>query len=142
MVPEIWCVTDIIFCHCGPFFALLLPLTTRKIKIWKKWKKHLEILSFYTCVPQMTIMWWMVPEIWSVTDRMFCRFGLFLPFTTLKNKKKQTPGDIIILHKCIKNHNHMLYCSWDIMCDRSNCYSSFGAIFLPFYPLNCLKNEN
>ena len=76
------------FCHCGPFFALLLPLTTRKIRILKKWKKHLEILSFYTCVPQMTIIWWMVPEIWSVADRVFCHFGLFLPFTTLKNQKK------------------------------------------------------
>ena len=27
------------------------PLTTRKIKILKQWKKRLEILSFYTCAP-------------------------------------------------------------------------------------------
>ena len=27
------------------------PLTTQKIKILKKWKKHLKTLSFYTCVP-------------------------------------------------------------------------------------------
>ena len=44
MVPEIWSVTDLIFCHFGPFFALLPHLTTQKIKIMKKWKKHLEIL--------------------------------------------------------------------------------------------------
>ena len=30
---------------------------------------------------------------------------------TLKKKKKKTPGDIIILHNCTKNHDHMLYCS-------------------------------
>ena len=42
------------FCHFGPFFTLWPPpLTTRKI-ILKKWNKLLEILSFYTCVPQMS----------------------------------------------------------------------------------------
>ena len=37
------------------------PLTTQKIKITKKWKKTLNILSFYKSVPQMTIIWCMVP---------------------------------------------------------------------------------
>ena len=36
MVPEI---SSTIFCHFGLFFALLPTLTTRKIKILKKWKK-------------------------------------------------------------------------------------------------------
>ena len=31
-------------------FCTFSPLTAWKIKIFKKWKKHLEILSFYTCV--------------------------------------------------------------------------------------------
>ena len=44
---------------------------------------------------------------------------------------KKTPGDVIILHKCTKNHNHML--SWDTMQDRCNCYFSFWAFFLPFF---------
>ena len=35
-------MTDRILCHFGPFFALLHPLTTQKIKIMKKRKKHLE----------------------------------------------------------------------------------------------------
>ena len=106
MVLEVWSATDRIFCHSGPFIALLptygpkklkfwknekntwryhfmnvyhkwqsydvwflrykawqnflsfwtvfchfTSLTTRKIKILKNWKKHLEILSFYTCAP-------------------------------------------------------------------------------------------
>ena len=35
---------------------------------------------------------------------------------TLKKwkKKKKNAGDIIILHMCIKNHNHMEYSSWDM----------------------------
>ena len=39
------------FCH-------FTPLTTEKIKIKKKWKKNLEMSSFYTCVPKITIMWY------------------------------------------------------------------------------------
>ena len=58
-------------------FSLLTLLTTWKIKVLKKWKKHLKILSFYTCIPQMMIKWCMVPEIWSTTDKIFCHFELF-----------------------------------------------------------------
>ena len=52
------------------------------------------------------------------------------------------PGDIIILHKCSKNHDHMLYYSWDMAFDKCNCHFSFWAIFLPFYPPNNRKIEN
>ena len=60
----------------------------------------------------------MVPEIWSVTDRIFSHFGPFFalppPPNNPKNqnfeKMRQMPGDII-LHKCTKNHDHMLHCS-------------------------------
>ena len=51
-------------------------------------------------------------------DKIFCHFGPFfalLPPNNPKNqnfeKMKNLPGDIIILHKCIKNHGHMLHCS-------------------------------
>ena len=50
---------------------------------------------------------------------------------------KKMPGDVIILHKCTKNHDHMLYCLWDIVCDRY--YFSFWAIFCPFTPLTTEK---
>ena len=49
MVSEICGATDKIFCLFVPLFVLLLPLTTQKIKIMKKRKKHFEILPFYTC---------------------------------------------------------------------------------------------
>ena len=55
---------------------------------------------------------------------------------TQKNKKN--PGDIITLHKCTKNHDHMLYCSWEMVCDKCNFYFSFWAIFCPFGT----KNQN
>ena len=33
-------------------------------------------------------------------------------------KLKKTPRDIIILHKCTINDNHMIYGFWDINCNR------------------------
>ena len=89
----------------------------------------------------------MVPEIWSATDRIFfVILDIFCPFpppppspNIPKNqnfeKLKKTPGDIIILHKCAKKHDHMLYCSLDMACNKYNCYSSFWATFCPFTPL-------
>ena len=57
----------------------------------------------------------MVLEIYDVTDRNFHFGGHFLPFQTLENLENQnlniekTPGDIIILHICTINDNHMMY---------------------------------
>ena len=97
----------------------------------------------------MTIIWCMVPETGSVTERIFCHFGPLFALLPPKNQKikilkkwKKSPGDIIILHKCTKNHDHMLYCSWDMVCDRCNCYFSFWTIFCPFVPLTSPKKEN
>ena len=60
-----------VFVILGHFIALL---PHKQLKILEKWKKCLEILSIYTCVPWMKIIWCMVPEIWSMTDRIFCHF--------------------------------------------------------------------
>ena len=55
----------------------------------------------------------MVPEIWSLTDLTLVHFLYFYPINNLKNqnfeKMKKTSGDIIVLHKCTKNYDHMLY---------------------------------
>ena len=50
-------------------------------------------------------------------------------------------GDIIILQKCTKNHDQMLYCSSDIACDGCNLHFSFWAIFFPFTPLTAQKTQ-
>ena len=53
-------------------------------------------------------------------------------------------GHIVILHKCTKNHDHMLYCSWDMTCDRYNFFFHFGpslAVLPPTPRPNSLKNK-
>ena len=58
----------------------------------------------------------MVLEIWSATDRIFGHFGPFLSFYLPNNPKNQNfekmkkkSGDVIILHRCNINYNHMMY---------------------------------
>ena len=76
-VPKImirWCMVPEIRCEgCNYFsfwaiFCLFTPLTAPKIKILKKWKKHLEISSFYIWVPKIMIRWCTIPEICRATD--------------------------------------------------------------------------
>ena len=65
---------------------------------------------------------------------ILCRFS---PLTTWKIKiliLKKTPGDIIILHICTINDNHMMYGSWDKEHNRHN-FLSFWTIFCPFTTL-------
>ena len=83
----------------------------------------------------MTVIWCIVPEIWSTTY-FFVILGHFLPFYPITTQKikilenwRKSARDIIILHKCTKNHDPMLY--WDIECDRCNFYFSFRAIICP-----------
>ena len=49
-------------------FCPFTPLTAQKIKILRKWKKHLEISSFYISIPKIMIRWCTVPEICCATD--------------------------------------------------------------------------
>ena len=78
----------------------------------KNTEKHLEISLFYTCVPKILMIWSTVPENFE--------------------KMKKIAGDIIILHKCTKNHDHMAR-------DGCNCYFSFRTIFYPFTSLTAPK---
>ena len=109
-------------------------------------KKFPERSSFYTCVPNISITWCTVPVIRSETGRIFVILGYFLPFQPpdnleikilkLKNrkKKKKTFRDIIMIHICIINDNHMMYGSWDMERHRQN-FLSFWTSFCPFIPL-------
>ena len=54
---------------------------------------------------------------------------------------KKIAGDIIILHMCTKNHNHMRYSSWDKEWDRIICH--FGPFFALLHSLpNNPENQN
>ena len=51
-----------------------------------------------------------------MADRVFCHFRSFLHFDPPNNpenqnseKMKNIPGDIIILHFCTTNNDHMMY---------------------------------
>ena len=106
-------------------FCPFTPLTKKKIKILRKWKKQLEILSFYTHVSKIMITCYTIPEIWHMTDIIYISyFGPFSAILPPKSPKKQnfkkwkkTPGDIIILQMCTKNYDHMMYGSWDMVWD-------------------------
>ena len=147
IVPEIWRATDIISCHFGPFFALLPnPLTTQKINILKKWKKHLETLHFTHVYHQWQSydVWFLRYQAWQM--EFFVILDRFLPFYLSNNTKnrnfeklKKTPGEIIILHKYAKNHDHILYCYFDMVRNGCHFYFLFWAIFCPFTSLTAWK---
>ena len=151
----LYCSWDMVCDRCNCYilfwaiFCPFTPLTAQKIKISKKWKKLLKISSFYICVPKIIIRWCAVPEIWCMMDVIIFHFGpFFCTFTPLQAKKikikkkikKKRPWDIIILHKCAKNHDHMLHCYWDMVHDRWN-YFSFWAIFCHLPPLQLKKSK-
>ena len=77
---------------------------------------------------------------WQSYDVWFLRYKAWqINFFVNLNQKNQNfeklkkmPEDIIILHKCTKNNDHMLYCPWDMAHNRCNCYFSFWTIFCPF----------
>ena len=64
------------FVILGHFLPFCPPNNPKNQNV-EKIKKILEILSFYTCVPQITIIWHMVPEKSSAANIIFGHFGLF-----------------------------------------------------------------
>ena len=66
---------------------------------------------------------------------MICSFWEWSAVLENQNfeKMKKVSGDVIFLHMCIKNHDHM-YASWDIECNRHN-FLLFCVTFCPFTPL-------
>ena len=139
MVPEIWRAKDIIFCHFGQFFALLLPWQPRKSKFKKKWKKPWRYYHFTHLYHK-----WKSYEVWSATNIIFCHFGLFFfPFYPLPLKTQKTK----ILIKW-KNENHMRNGSWFLRygAQQKEFFFILDFFFLLFYPLKTqkiriLKNE-
>ena len=107
MTPA-WCLMfgaqKILFVIFDFFFYSLTSLTTCNYKIKQKMEKRLQILSFYTCIWQLKIIWRTVPEKWSATDNFFSHFRSFFVLTPQQQEKpnfwknEKTPADIIILH--------------------------------------------
>ena len=125
------------------------PSWSQKSKFWKKTKtkKCLEILSFYTC------MWTinedhMIYSSWNIRcnrQKYLSFWAICCPFSRLNTwdikilKMKKTSGDIVILHICTINDNHMMYGSWDMECDRQNF--SHSRLFFALLPLPFSKSR-
>ena len=116
-------------------FCPFTPLWTQKIKILKKLKKQTnnnnnktkrkktnktnkqkteDIIILQICTMNDSHM------MYGSRDRIFHDFGPFFallhPIITPNHnfeKMKKSPGEIIILHMCTINDNHMMYGSWD-----------------------------
>ena len=128
-------------------FRPVTLLTTQKNKTFKKWKKKAWTYHF-----THTYHKWKSYDVWFLRNqarqtKFFVIYGHFLPFYHPNNSKNQKfwknekrSGDVIILNKCTKNHDHMIHASWDMECDRYN-FLSFWAIFCPFTLLTTQKNK-
>ena len=131
MVLEIWTARQNFFPILRHFLRPFAPLTTQKIKNFEKMRKTAQEDYNFT---QVYHKWqWYDYGSWDMKDdkkNYFVILDHFLPFYPPKNlksksfkklKKKNTEL-IIILQKCSISHYHMLYSSWDMVCDRSNFY--------------------
>ena len=126
-------------------FALLPPCGPRKSKLSKNGKntwRHYHFTNIndsdmmygssdMECNGQNFLSFWTV----------FCPFTPNNPKNQDFEKMKKLSGNIIILHRCNVNDNHMMYGSWDGKGNRQN-FLSFQAIFCPFIPPNNPKNQN
>ena len=132
------------------FWAIFCPFTISRAPNYpenqnfekKEWKKCLEILSFYTymCTIIEDHMIYGSRNIRCDRQKFLSSWAIFYSFNFLTTRKikilklKKTSGDIIILHICTTNENHMMYGSWDMECDRHK-FLSFWTVFCPFTPL-------
>ena len=133
---------DRVFCHSGPFFALWPTPKHSENQNFEKLKKPLgDITILHMCPSNDNHMMYCS---WDMEcDRQYFILGHFLPFyptKNLKNKifskieKKKTPGNVIILHLCTTNDNHMMYGSWYMEHDTE--FFVMADYFLHFHPPN------
>ena len=89
----------------------------------------------------MTIMSFMVPEIWSVMGNFFLSFWTIFyllpcyPETTLKiknSKNSKKDLEIIILQMCNINDNHTMYSLWDMEHNRNLVLRTSGESLMVF----------
>ena len=140
-------------------FCPFNPLKTRKIKILKKSEIHLEMSSFYICVPKIMI-WCMLPEIWSITDIIFYHFRSifvvsapenpgnqnFEKMKKKKKKKKKNPLEISSFYTSVPKIKIICSTVLEIWCMMDVIIFHFGLFFALSFPLpptsNCPKNLN
>ena len=77
-----------------------------------------DIIILCKCTKNHNHICYNVPKTWCMTDVIVIFIlGYFLPFDpktpkiNILKKWKKTPGDIIILHKCTKKFDEVMYIS-------------------------------
>ena len=83
----------------------------------------------------------MIYSSWDIEQKRLKKTALKKTKNQNFEKIKKTVGDIIILHTCTKNHDHMMDGSWDTELDRQN-FLSLWTIFCPFTQLTTWKIKN
>ena len=140
-------------CNYFSFWAIFCPftsLTPWKIKILKKWKMPGDIIILHMCTTNYDQMMYGSWDMVFDKCNYFSSWTIFLPFYLPNSQKNQNfekkmerkPGDIIILHMCTTNYDHMMYGSWDKVRDRCKLLFLFLGYFLHFYLPNSPKNQN
>ena len=97
------------------------PLSTRKIKILKKWKNHLEMSSFYTSAPKNTCLFW------------YGEWRQFLLFYPILNPNIKIWKNTWRYDMCVPQMKILMYGSWCIKFKKTKI---FVLEILAFY--NCV----
>ena len=113
-----------IFVILGHFLPFYHPPNNPKNKNFQKILKNAwRYLYIHVYHKWWYDKWFLTFKVWQT--EIFVILGHFLPFQPLDNLENQNfenmkkmPEDIIILHICIINDNHMMYGSWDIEGNR------------------------
>ena len=147
----LYCSWDIARDRCNCYFSFWVifypfiphapspPNSPKNENFKKKRKKHHEISSFNTSVPKIMII--LRYGVWQM-QLLFFILGYFLPFYPPKSenfKKIKKNNRRYHFTELYQNHDHMLYCSWDMARDGCNCYFSFWAIVCPYTPITAQK---
>ena len=134
-----------------PFFALLLTplMDPENQKFGKMNNTPKDIIILLMCTINHSNMMYGSWDMKCNRHNFLSFWTIFCPFTippsppnNLKNqhfqKMNKKPGDIIVLHMCTINGNHMMDGSWDMKCDGQN-FLSFWTVFCLFTPLQKIK---
>ena len=146
-VPEIRSQTDRVYCHFGPYLAVLHSREWGKSIFQKLKKTSGDVIILHMCTKNHNHMMYLFWDIGYERHNFLSFWAIFCPFTPLLtpkikiwNTRHKNPGDIIILHMCAINENHMMYGSWDIRHNKQN-FLSFWTIFCTFNPLTTKKKK-
>ena len=108
------------------------PYQPRKPKFWKNetsiWRCHpFKLVQQKIRSYDVYLLRHAVRHIkFFVIQIIFCSFTLLRTSKLTFGKMEKTPGDIILLHMCTINQDHMMYRCWNIKCKGLRFCCHFG----------------